>query len=137
MDTVTSLTPPSTRVGDLKTLVQLVHRLDAATTQCCEDAIAHQRVMVAQLCRLLGTYLNGEAPPVSRQLLGRQNVEQSDLPPRVRQTLGCLLVGDSEKQIAAKMGVSPHTVHCYVKTLYRSYEVSSRGELLSRFVTSA
>jgi DNA-binding CsgD family transcriptional regulator len=45
-----------------------------------------------------------------------------------------LLSGDSEKQAAAKMGVSPHTVHVYVKTLYRRYNVSSRGELLSKWV---
>ncbi len=138
MDSVTSPALPSNRVGNIKTLVQLVHRLDGATTQSCENAISHQRVMVAQLCRMLGAYLNGETPqpPNHLKAAGRQDVEQFDLAPRVRQTLEYLLAGDSEKQIAARMGVSPHTVHCYVKALYRSYEVSSRGELLARFVTS-
>ena len=138
MDSIASLALPSNRVGDIKALVQLVHRLDSATTQTCEDAIARQRIMVAQLCRMLGAYLNGETPqpPVNEKAIGREDVEQFDLAPRVRQTLERLLAGDSEKQIAVWMGVSPHTVHCYVKALYRSYEVSSRGELLSRFVTS-
>ena len=40
-------------------------------------------------------------------------------------------------EAAAKMGVSPHTVHVYVKTLYRRYNVSSRGELLSKWVAKA
>ncbi len=136
MDTITSLALPSNRLGDLKSLIQIVNRLDAATTQSCEDAVAHQRAMVACLCRMLGACLNGEPLSIIAEASARQNLEGCDLPPRVRQTLGRLLAGDSEKQIAAKMGLSPHTVHCYIKALYRSYEVSSRGELLSRFVTS-
>lgn len=56
--------------------------------------------------------------------------------PRMRQTLGHLLRGDSEKQIANKLGISQHTVHVYVKRLYRHYGANSRGELLARFVAS-
>lgn len=59
------------------------------------------------------------------------------LSPRVRQTLDRLLEGDSEKQIAAKLGVSRHTVHVYIKNLYRHFSVNSRGELLARFVRRA
>ena len=33
------------------------------------------------------------------------------LPPRVREVLNCLLDGDSEKQVAARMGLSRATVH--------------------------
>ena len=57
-----------------------------------------------------------------------------NLSPRMRQTLDRLLVGDSEKQIARHLGVSKHTVHVYVKALYRGFEVCSRGELLAKFV---
>lgn len=56
----------------------------------------------------------------------------SDLPPRVRQVLVCLMEGDSEKQVALRLGISPHTVHDYVKQLHHRFEVSSRGELLAR-----
>jgi DNA-binding CsgD family transcriptional regulator len=56
------------------------------------------------------------------------------LPPRVRETLACLLDGDSEKQAAARMGLSVPTVHQYVTALYRHYGVSSRAELLARVV---
>ena len=41
-----------------------------------------------------------------------------------------LLDGDAEKQVATKLGLSRHTVHQYVKLLYRELQVSSRGELL-------
>jgi DNA-binding CsgD family transcriptional regulator len=54
------------------------------------------------------------------------------LPPRVRETLACLLDGDSEKQVALRMGLSRTTVHQYVTALYRHYQVASRAELLAR-----
>jgi DNA-binding CsgD family transcriptional regulator len=56
------------------------------------------------------------------------------LSPRQQQTLELLLAGDSEKQIARKLKLSPHTVHVYVKAIYRSFGVNSRAELLARFV---
>ncbi|HEX8913240.1 MAG TPA: helix-turn-helix transcriptional regulator [Humisphaera sp.] len=56
------------------------------------------------------------------------------LAPRVRQTLDGLLRGDSEKQIAHRLGLSKHTVHVYVKALYRRLNVSSRGELFAQFL---
>jgi hypothetical protein len=40
--------------------------------------------------------------------------------------------GDSEKQVALALCVSPHTVHVYVKALYRHYGVNSKGELLAK-----
>lgn len=59
------------------------------------------------------------------------------LPPRLDQTLRGLLRGQSEKQIAAELNVSIHTVHEYVKDLHRRLGVTSRGELLSRFLPSS
>src|SRR4051812_28848641 len=53
------------------------------------------------------------------------------LPPRLLQTLILLMDGLSEKQVARALHVSPHTVHVYVKALYRRYAVSSRSELLA------
>jgi DNA-binding NarL/FixJ family response regulator len=60
-----------------------------------------------------------------------------DLSPRMRQTLDRLLAGDSEKQIAGRLGVSKNTVHVYVKALYRTFNVCSRGELLARFIRAS
>lgn len=56
----------------------------------------------------------------------------SDLPPRLSQTLHELLGGLSEKEIAAKLELSRHTIHNYVKALHQRFEVSSRGELLAK-----
>jgi len=54
------------------------------------------------------------------------------LPPRLRETLRGLARGRSEKQLAADAGLSPHTVHDYVKALHRHFGVQSRSELLAR-----
>jgi len=56
------------------------------------------------------------------------------LPRRLRQTLWCLLEGDSEKQVANRLGLSPNTVHSYVVDLYRRFGVSTRSELLSNLL---
>jgi DNA-binding CsgD family transcriptional regulator len=57
------------------------------------------------------------------------------LGPRLRQTLALLLSGMSEKEVAAAMALSPHTVHQYVKKLYRAHRVRSRPELLAALLS--
>jgi len=46
-----------------------------------------------------------------------------------------LIDGKSEKQIASALGISTHTVHVYVKAIYRRCQVHSRGELLAQFIS--
>lgn len=60
--------------------------------------------------------------------------EAPRLSPRERQVLDLLLRGEGEKQVAAALGLSRYTVNDYVKSLYRKHDVSSRGELLARFI---
>jgi DNA-binding NarL/FixJ family response regulator len=59
------------------------------------------------------------------------------LSPRLRQTLAHLLEGKREKQVAVELGLSPSTVHEYVRALYRHFSVSNRAELSARFLTLA
>ena len=58
---------------------------------------------------------------------------KTPLSPRVRHTLNHLLDGQSEKEVAKLMGLSRHTVHVYVKHLYRHFGVRTRAELQSWF----
>jgi Bacterial regulatory proteins, luxR family len=53
------------------------------------------------------------------------------LPRRLSQTLELLRTGDSEKQIAVKMGLSPHTVHDNMKRLREHFDVSNRAGLMA------
>jgi DNA-binding CsgD family transcriptional regulator len=51
---------------------------------------------------------------------------------REQDTLGLLLTDASEKVMAARLGISPHTLHHHVKKLYRKLGVSSRAALMKR-----
>ncbi len=109
------------RMGNMKPLVGLMRQFDRLP----EDPVQQKRLLVAQFCKLLATQLGQNAT----------HAAAAGLPPRQSQTLGRLLAGDSEKQIAARLKISRHTVHVYVKSLYRRYGVSSRGELTARFIS--
>ena len=58
------------------------------------------------------------------------------LSPRLRAVLERLLEGHAEKQIAFDLELSPHTVHDYVKALYKKFGVASRAELLALVLTA-
>ena len=73
-----------------------------------------------------------EAPPV--EVPAEAFLEGRDLSERQADVLQLLLRGMSEKEVARQLGVSTHTVHTHVKKLYAEFGVSSRGELLARFV---
>lgn len=74
------------------------------------------------------------APLVGRQLASAQEPSRLELSPRRRQVLDCLLEGDSEKQIAARLGLTTRTVNQYVKAVYRHFHVNSRAELMARWI---
>lgn len=79
-----------------------------------------------QISKLIGGPLASAAEP-----------SVADLSPRQLQTLDRLLRGDSEKQIANALKLAQATVHEYVTGLYRHFGVSSKGELMARFVGRA
>jgi DNA-binding CsgD family transcriptional regulator len=64
---------------------------------------------------------------------GEVGTDQADqvLRPRHRETLEWLLTGATEKEIAAGLGLSVHTVHQYVKAIYRRFGVTSRAQLMA------
>jgi len=109
----------SARLGNLGALAKVVRSLPNPPS----EAVARKRKMVADFCHLLGAEYS-RSPIRAIPGLSRRHEE----------TLEGLLAGDSEKQIAHKLGVSRNTVHVYVTALYRRFDVSSRGELLARFL---
>jgi DNA-binding CsgD family transcriptional regulator len=111
----------------------------SSTAAPASATVDQRRKIVAELCKQLG---RAAGTPLQREINGNGTTTVSEiaklhLPPRQRQTLERLLRGDSEKQIAIKLRLSPHTIHSYVKALHKRLGVSSRGELLSRFVISS
>ncbi|HUB26738.1 MAG TPA: LuxR C-terminal-related transcriptional regulator [Tepidisphaeraceae bacterium] len=76
----------------------------------------------------------GKGSPADSQPPESGGSPSRGLPPRLRQTLDLLLTGDSEKQIARRLSLSPHTIHDYVKAIYRRFGVGTRAELLALWV---
>jgi len=74
------------------------------------------------------------ATHVGRTLARFHEPSPADLPPRVRQVLACMLEGDSDKQVASRLSLSPYTVNQYAKVVYRHFGVASRPELLARWL---
>lgn len=75
-------------------------------------------------------------PLVGRALVSAAEPTPEGLSRRLRQTLAYLVEGDTEKQVAARLGVSHATAHQYVTALYRRFGVNSRGQLLAHVVKS-
>jgi DNA-binding CsgD family transcriptional regulator len=74
------------------------------------------------------------APLIGGSLAQFGEPSPADLPPRVRQVLGCVLEGDGDKQIACRLGIRPHTVNQYLKAIFAHFGVRSRPELMARWV---
>jgi DNA-binding CsgD family transcriptional regulator len=74
---------------------------------------------------------------VGRALVSAAEPSPEKLSPRLRQTLACLLEGDSEKHVAARLGLSQATTHQYVTALYRRFGVRSRAQLLAHALRRA
>jgi len=81
--------------------------------------------------RLLGFLHEELGPLVGRALVSVGEPNPERLSPRLRQTLASLLEGDSEKEAAVRLRLSPATAHQYVTTLYRHFGVRSRAQLLA------
>jgi DNA-binding CsgD family transcriptional regulator len=85
------------------------------------------RAIVAEAQALL-------APAVGGSLARFTDPAPSQLSRRTRQVLRCLLEGDGDKQIAARLAISPLTVNVHTKAIYKHFGVSSRAELLARWI---
>jgi DNA-binding CsgD family transcriptional regulator len=59
--------------------------------------------------------------------------ELERLAPRLQPVLRYLLNGDAQKEVAAKLQLSRHTVHRYTQSIYHELGVHSRGELLAKY----
>lgn len=87
---------------------------------------------------LLDVVAGGAAltPLAARRLLAQLKPKPSQQPAilsaRETEVLAALLDGLTEKQVAARMELSPYTVQTYVRRLYEKLKVNSRAELMSR-----
>ena len=83
---------------------------------------------------LIHTTINNE---IGTYLAAADEPSLGSLTDRRLQVLDRLIAGDSEKQIAFKLEVGKAAIHDHVLAIYRHYQVSSRGELLAKFIGRA
>jgi DNA-binding CsgD family transcriptional regulator len=110
--------------------LNLYHSLWAHRGVGAEMFTGRHRRMLSLLHNELGTHIGGALASACEPAL-------QDLTRRQRDALDALLVGDSEKQIALRLGISNATAHEHVVSIYRHYGVNSRAELMARFVGRA
>ena len=76
--------------------------------------------------------LHTSAPHVYHAPPAPEHAVLDRLAPRLQPVLRYVLQGNAEKEVAAKLKLSRHTVHRYTQAIYRELGVHSRGELLAK-----
>ena len=108
-----------------RTEQQIARQLRISThTVHAHVRMLHERLQVSSRAELLAKAVAApwaDNPPPSELL-----------PPRQQQVLTAVCRGESEKQIAIRLRLSPHTIHSHVMQLHRRLSASNRAELLSR-----
>lgn len=64
----------------------------------------------------------------------RETVDSLDLTAREKEVTALLLAGDSQKIVAAKLGVRLPTVSFHIRNVYRKLHIQSKAELFSLFL---
>src|SRR5919108_5400525 len=125
--------------NDYQRLIGIDHQFTSVYQVAGTDAIdviglhrsVGERDFSPRAQRLLAFFHAELGPLIGRALVSAAEPSPDALAPRLRQTLACLLEGDSEKQVASRLGLSQATTHEYVTALYRHFGVRSRAQLMA------
>ncbi|HWB53560.1 MAG TPA: helix-turn-helix transcriptional regulator [Tepidisphaeraceae bacterium] len=112
-------------------IYSIVRLSDAAAAMLCLSRNPDQKPFTQSDAKLVHL-IHSEMDVLYRSTPARFGIV--GMTPRQQQIQEYLLMGHGEKQIANEMGLSRHTVHAHVKAVYRHFGVTSRPELLARFV---
>lgn len=115
--------------GQLASVFQIAD--DGAMGAICLHRAIGARRFSSRDRRLVSMFHAELGPLIGRSLVSAAEPRLDSLPLRLRQTLACLIEGDSEKQAAARLGLSLATTHEYVTVLYRRFKVRSRAQLMA------
>jgi DNA-binding CsgD family transcriptional regulator len=96
--------------------IGLTRPLDGRLFRACDGQLLH--IFHEELALVMRTPQLGSNP-------------LAKLSPRQRQIITLLRSGNGEKQIASHLSLSRHTVHSYIRNLYRRFDASSQTELLA------
>ncbi len=136
--TVVAVLGPTLGEGRARTAAGDEIAVEVEVVACDDDGSALLRVLIIRAATTSKASTSADATGMTAALAKTALFERFEgelsLPPRLRETLQLLVEGFSEKQLADQMKLSPHTVHDYVKALYRRMGVQSRAELVARVV---
>lgn len=90
------------------------------TLQALRGITAGEPPLSASIARRLLRVFGGEA--------GQAEATEKRLTPRETETLSLIAKGYKIAEVAASLGVSHHTAHEFIKSVYRKLKVSSRAE---------
>jgi len=113
----------SRMTDDLHRIYLIIHQDVNATLTASQNVLTH---ITNQLGKLLGRLLAWQAHP---EILGEIFARLTD---REWIVLCGLNSEDGEKQLADRLGLSPHTLHSHIKSIYRKVGVQGRLQLLRR-----
>ncbi|MCL2646916.1 MAG: LuxR family transcriptional regulator [Phycisphaerales bacterium] len=108
---------------DLHRVYLIVHQDDSAALAASQNILIH---ITNELGKLLGSLLAWQANP---EILRAPFDQLTD---REWIVLRGLNSEDGEKQLADRLGLSPHTLHSHIKSIYRKIDVQGRLPLLLR-----
>jgi DNA-binding CsgD family transcriptional regulator len=69
-----------------------------------------------------------------RRVFSLRGATTPELPPRLEQVLDRVLTGKEPKEIANELRISLHTLREHLQRLYKHFDVSSREELMARYI---
>jgi len=108
-----------------------------ATGEYCDERIMHRRDGAPFWARVRVATPNPE-DPLSRAILSFADISgqrpEVELTPREKQVVMRLGQGQTSKEIARELGLSPRTIDDYRARLLRKFDVRNIAELLSRIM---
>src|SRR3954470_19094699 len=107
----TAPTTAKRRAKSRRQSIDAAVRMTGAAAGTGVESLHLQRRMLAGVCRMIGDQINGGVTTQGYESPHRHGpgpAVLAILSPRMRQTLERLVAGDSEKEVAARLGVSPH-----------------------------
>ena len=75
------------------------------------------------------------SPRIARKVIGEFQkiaVEENPLSLKENKIIRCIAEGLTYKTIAERLGISPHTVHNHIKSIYGKLQASNRVDALNR-----
>lgn len=101
----------------------------AAEEDCIGPLLLEPREPLTRLLALIPVGEREGYRIILERLAGwRAPVRADGLSEREREVLQCIAAGDSNKQIARTLDLSPHTVKCHVANIFDKLGVTSRGQ---------